>query len=108
METIGKVVIVRGRNLEAIEHDLRRAVGNAVVVAIGKEQQLRRAECPDAAVANFDAGELLHVVGEDLPLVEAAIVVVVFEDEDTIAQVLIESFGSFGVRVVLGDPEAAT
>ena len=58
-------------------------------------------------MANLDAGELLYVVGEDLPLVEAAIVVTVFEDEDAIAQVQIESFGSFSVGVVLGDPKSA-
>jgi hypothetical protein len=50
----------------------------------------------------------LYVVGEDSPLVEAAIVVSVFEDEDPIAQVQIESLGSFSVSVVLRDPETAT
>src|SRR6185295_8769224 len=87
MEAVGKVVIVGRRNPEAVEHDLRRAVGNAIVVAIGKKQQLWRAERPNSAVAKLDAGELLYVVGEDLPLVKAAIVVAVFEDEDAIAQV---------------------
>jgi len=34
-------------------------------------------------------------------------VVVVFEDKDTISQVLIETLGFFGVGVILGNPKAA-
>jgi len=37
MQAVGKIVIIDGRYVEAIEHDFRGAVGNAVVVAIGKE-----------------------------------------------------------------------
>ena len=69
------------------------------------KQQLRRAHHPHAAVADLDAGEHLHVVGEHLARVEAAVAVLVFEDEDAVAQAEVELLAALGVGVVLGDPQ---
>ena len=70
---------------EPVEHNLGGPVGHVVAVAVGDEQQPGRAEQPDAAEAQLDAGEHLHVVGEDRAPVEPAVAVGVFEDQDAIA-----------------------
>ena len=79
-------MIVLGRDGEAVEHDLGRPVGDVVAVAVGQEQQPRRAQQPDAAESQLDAGEHLHLVGEDRPPVEPAVAVGVFKDQDAVAQ----------------------
>ena len=53
----------------------------------------------------LDAGEHLHLVGEDRAAVEPAVAVGVFEDQHAVALAEVEPLGSLGVRVVLGDPE---
>ena len=83
-------MIVLGGDREPVEHDLGRAVGHVVAVAVGDEQQLRRAEQPDAAEAELDAGEPLHVVGEDRAPVEPAVAVGVLEDQDAVAKAEVE------------------
>ena len=90
---------------EAVEHDLGRAVGHVVAVAVGDEQELRRAHQPDAAEAELDAREHLDVVGEDGALVEPAVAVGVLEDQDAVAEAEVELRGQLGVGVVLRDPE---
>ena len=50
-------------------------------------------------MANFDAGELLHVVGEYRSFVEMAIVIAVFEDEDAIAEPLVDGLRREGFAV---------
>ncbi len=90
---------------EPVEHDLGGTVGDVVAIAVGDEQQPRRAQQPDAAEAELDAGEHLHVVGEDRATVEPAVAVGVLEDQDAIAKAEVEPVGRVGIGVVLGDPE---
>ena len=97
--------MVLGGDREAVEHDLGRTVGDVVAVAVGDEQQLGRAEQPDAAEPELDAAEPLDVVGEDRPPVEPAVAVGVLEDQDAVAEAEVELLGAVGVGVVLGDPE---
>ena len=90
---------------EAIEHDLGRTGG--LVSVHRDEEKVGRAHRIHAAEAALDAGEHLHLVGEDGALVEFAVVVAVLEDDDTVAQVQVEAFLAVGVGIVLGDPQAA-
>ena len=83
------------------------AVGDVVAVFIGDEEQLGRAHEPDAAAADLDAGEHLHLVGEDGALVGFAVVVGVLEDEDAVAEAQSEADFARPVGVVFGDPHAA-
>ncbi|MBI4624836.1 MAG: hypothetical protein HY736_16675 [Verrucomicrobia bacterium] len=98
-------VMVLGRDVETIEHDLGRAVRHAVAVAIRKEQELRRAHRPDAAMPDFNAGEPLQVLREDPARAEAAVAVRALENHDAIAQPEIVLQGVFRVGVILGDRE---
>ena len=105
-QAVGEGVIVLPRDREPIENDFGRTIGNIVAVAVGNEQELRRAKQPDAAKTQFDAAEALNVVGEDGPSVRAAVGVGVFEDQHAVAEPEVENLRTVGVRVVLGDPEA--
>src|SRR5437763_16067740 len=58
-QAVGESVMIVERPSEAIENHFRRAVRHTVVVAIGDEKQLRRAQHPDATVPDLDAGEHL-------------------------------------------------
>ena len=106
-QPIGKVVVVLRRHLEAVEHHLRRAIGNVVAVAIGHEEQSRRAQEPDAAEPDLHARELLQVVEKHLSLVGRAVAVAVGEDEHAVAEPGVHLDWPFGVGVVLSDPEPA-
>ena len=106
LEAVGDVV-ADAVGLEAVEEDDGFAVGHVVAVAVGEEEEIRRAEREDAAEAEFDAGEKLRAVPEDGAFVEAAVVVGVLENDDAVADGAVEADLGFGVGVVLGDPEAA-
>ena len=106
LQAVGDVV-PDARVVPAIEHHLRFAVGHVVAVAIGNEEQARRTQRPDAAEADLDAGQYLALVPEDGALVEPAVVVGVFENDDAIAQAKIEVHLAFGVGVILGHPQPA-
>jgi len=106
-ESIGKIVVVVPGDGEAIEDDFGLAIGDVVAIAIRNEEELRRTHCPDAAASEFDAGEHLQLVGEDLALVGFSVAVLVVENDDAIAEVEVEAFAAFGVSVVFGDPHAA-
>ena len=79
-------------NGEAIENDLRFGVGDVVVVRVGDEEELGRAHGPDAAASGLDGGEHLEVVGEDLAGFGFAVVVLVFENDDAVAEGEVETF----------------
>ena len=64
--------------------------GTSSPFAIGDEQDLRRAHRPHAAASHFDAREHLQFVGENLPRVETAVAIVVFENENPVAQLEVE------------------
>jgi hypothetical protein len=50
-------------------------------------------EDPGAAVADFDAGEVAALVPEDLAFVVFAVAVLVFEDDDAVAQLVSQRSG---------------
>ena len=88
-------VVLGVLDVPAVEHDLGRA-GRLVAVVDRDEEQVRRRAEPDAAEAELDAGEVHAVVEEDGLLVERAVAVGVFEDDDAVAAlaVLASSSGS--------------
>ena len=95
----------RGGGAETVEDDLRRAGG--LIAVHGDEDQVRRADGPDATEATLDAREHLNLVREDGPLIELPVMVGVLEDQDPVAQVEVEPLLAVGVSIVLGDPQAA-
>ena len=97
--------MVLSRRGEAVEHDLGRSVGDVVAVAVGNEQELGRAHQPDAAEAELDAREHLHVLGEDGAFVEPAVAVGVVEDQHAVAEPEVELRGQLGISEVLRDPQ---
>ena len=92
---------------EAIEDDLGIGVGDVVVICVGDEEELGRAHEPDAVFSDFDRGEHLEIVGEDLAGLCFAVVIFVFENNDAVAEFQVESFSAFGVGEILGDPHTA-
>src|SRR2546429_1580924 len=95
--------MLRGLVAEAAEEDLRLAIGLVVGVFVGHKEQIGRREDKDAAEADFDAGDVVEFVVEDGSLVEMAVVVGVFENQDAVVALGLP----FGIVVGLGDPEAA-
>ena len=89
----------------AVEQDLRLAVGHVVAVAIGNEQQVRRRADPHAAEADFQAAHQVQPLGEHRALVELAVAVGVFEDQDAVAALALRRADRILVR--LGDPQPA-
>ena len=67
-----------------VSSDFGVAVGHVVAVLVGIEQQVRRLQHPDAAVADRDAGGEVQARDEVLGLVVAAVAVGVFEDGDLV------------------------
>ena len=100
-------MVVFGRGFKAVENDFGLAVGNVVAVLVGNKEQPRQGDEPDAAEADFDAHELLHVVAEDFSLVGAAVAVFVVQNDDAVAQREVKPGGAVGVGVAFGDPQAA-
>src|SRR5207244_360928 len=91
----------------AVEHHLRGAVGLAVAVLVGNEEQRGGRADPDAAEADLETTDEAQVVGEDRALVERSVAVRVLEDEDRVPARRLPGSAGAGVRVVLGDPGAA-
>ena len=106
-EAVGKVVVVVLGDGEAIEDDFGFSIGDVVAIAIGNEEELGRAHGPNSAASQFDAGEHLQLVGEDLAGVGLSVVVFVVKNDNAIAQFEIEALASLGIGVVFGDPHAA-
>ena len=94
-----------GGGAEAVEDDLRRTGG--LVTIHRDEDQVRRADGPDATEAALDAREHLDLVREDGTLIELPVVVGVLEDDDPVAEVEVETLLAVGVGIVLGDPQTA-
>ena len=82
LESVGEGVTARRSGAETVEHDLGRTGG--LVAVHRNEEKVGRAHCIHAAEATLDAGEHLHLVGEDGALVEFAVVVAVLEDDDAV------------------------
>ena len=76
--------LVRVLVAPAVEQYLRRAVGPVVAIRVGDEQQVRGGADPDAAEADLQAADEIEALGEDRPLVEAAVAVGVLEDQDPV------------------------
>ncbi len=106
-QSVGKRMMIIGGRGEAIEHHNWGAIRLVVSITIRDEDQLRRGHQPDAATANCDAGQHLHVVGKDRPFVEPAIVIRVFQNQHAITQAQVKFEIAIGVSVVLGNPQPA-
>ena len=94
--------------VEPVKQNLRRSVGNVIAIRIRNEHQLRWCHHIDTAKANFDAGHLHALVPEDGSLVEDAVVVCVFQNQNSITQLRIEVQLTFGVGIVFNNPQPAT
>jgi hypothetical protein len=95
-------VVVLGRGFESVEHDFGRGVGHIIAVAVGNEEEPRQGDQPQAAQADLDARELLHVVAEDAALVGTAVAVAVGQDEHAVTERQIEPQRPVGIGVVFG------
>src|SRR6266540_1453040 len=100
-QAIGEGMVHIRRTREAVEQNFWRAIRHIVAIAVGNKTQLRRTHRPHAPVPDFDAGEHLQFVGEYFSRVEPAVTVLVFEDEDAIAQIEIELPAALRVSIVL-------
>ena len=96
----------RGGRAKSIEDDFRWARG--LITRHRNEEQVRRAQRPHAAEAALNTGEHLHVFRNDGAFIELPVVVSIFEDDNPIAELEVEAFLAVGIRIVLGDPQAAT
>jgi hypothetical protein len=90
----------------AVEQDFRLAVGHIVPVAIGNEHQVRSRPDPHAAEADFEPANEVQPFGEHFPLVETAVAIGVFKDNNAIATFVARCANR--VFVGLSDPNAAT
>ena len=106
-QAVGESVVQLRQDAETIEHNLGRAVRHIVPIAIRNETQLGRTHHPDATAPDLDAGEHLHLVGEDLARVEVTVAVLIFKDKDAIAQVEIEPLAGLRVSVIFGNPQSS-
>ena len=96
------------RFVKSVEHNLRRTIGNVVAVSVGNEQQVRQTDGPDAAVADFDTGQLAGRVPEDGPFIMLAISICVFQDHDAVALIPVETPCSAPrPAIILSHPQAA-
>src|SRR5207248_6744256 len=73
-------VVLGLQEVPAVEDADRRAVRLVVAIAVGNEQEVRRAAQPDAAEAEGNPREVGSLVVEDRAPVEAAVAVAVLED----------------------------
>ena len=104
-QAVGEVMIILRGHREAIQHHLRRPIGNVVAVAVGDEEQLRRAQRPHATVPDLDAREPLHLFREDAAHFRATIAIAILKDEDAIPESKVEPLRPLGVGVILRDPQ---
>ena len=86
--------------VDAVEDDLRRAVGHEVVVAVGNEEEVGEVDDPGAAEAHRHARHPRAAVPEDRPLVVRAVAVGVGEDHEPVAEGVVP-----GAEVVAGPGE---
>src|SRR5690606_24208082 len=102
--------LVRVADVEAVEEDLRRAVGLVVAVLVGKEEKVRRRADPYAAEPDLDAADEVEILREDRLRFVRAVEVRVGEDHDAIASGVpraLEPSDALGIRMGLGDPQPA-
>src|SRR6185503_4572141 len=81
-------------------HD-RLAIGLVVAVLVRDEKQIRRGDDPHAAEPHLEPRDVIQLVIKDGSLVEAAVAIRVFEDEDPVAP----SRFPIWIGIVLGDPD---
>ena len=105
-QTVDDVVPDR-RIVPTVEHHNRLAVRHVVAVLVRDEEQLRRVEHPDAAVAKLDARQPPTLIPKDLAFVGFAVPVGVFQDDDSVLELVVPTEARFGIRVILSDPQAA-
>src|SRR4051794_30778738 len=63
-QPIGEIMITGGRDGEPIEHHLGCSIRAILLLAIWDEDELRGTKRPDATVADFNARQHLHFIGE--------------------------------------------
>ncbi len=94
--------------VDAVEHDLRRTIGNVVAVAIGNEQQLRQVQHPHAAEADLDAGGFAALIPEHGAAIVLAVAVGVFENDDAVLEFRVPAAEVVaGPGVVFQHPQSA-
>lgn len=103
-ERVGGLMGIVGR--KAIEQNLRRAVGFVVAIGIGDEEELGSTRGEDTAVTDFESGDEVEIVSEDLVGFEGSIVVLVLKDNEAVFAFAF--FLSTWVGVGFGHPDAAT
>ena len=94
--------------LESIKQDLGLAIGDVVQITIRDEHQIGCSRNPDAAHANFDAGQLLSLVPKYLSIVKNAIVIGVFKNDNSVIQPHIKIFFAVRVGIAFHHPKAAS
>ena len=95
--------------VDAIEHDLRRTVGDEVVVAVGDEQEVGQVDHPDTSEAHRDARHPRAAIPEHGPFVVPTVSVAVGEDDDPIPERVVPDAEAVArPGEVLGHPEPAT
>ena len=96
--------VMRVGRVEAVEHEFTD-VGLVVAVGVFEEQQVRLLRDEHAASAEFETGRHMQSVGEDGPLVGAAVAVGVFKDQNLVARHLAGEVLRVGLH--RADPEPA-
>ena len=90
--------------IPSVEHHFGLTIGNVVTVAIRNEKQFWRGQHPRTAKAQGHTRRLLSFVPKNGSLVEMAVVVRVFQDDNAIAQIIIEARFIVSVGLVLHHP----
>ena len=89
----------------AVEEDLRLRVRDIVSVAVGDEEKVGRRADPDATEADLEAAHQVEPLLEHRAPVEAAVSVLVLEDQEAIAGLAVRT--ADGIGVGLRDPDAS-
>ncbi len=90
---------------EPVEKNLRFSIGAVVAVSVRNEHQIRGSTDPHAAETHFQATHQVQPINENFPLVEAAVAVCVFEDQNSIAGLVV--FHPPRIAIGLGHPQSA-
>jgi hypothetical protein len=106
-QAVGERVMAVVRGGKTVEQYLRFAVGHIIAVAISDEKELRRAEQKHTTETRLDTGELLRLVEKNFASIEVTIVVLVFQNQNAVAQLQVEESSRFGVGVILRNPQPA-
>ena len=97
--------LVRVLKAPAVEEDLRRTVGDVVVIFVGNEEQVRRRTGPHATEADLNAADEIQVFREDFFRGKRAVALRVLENQDAVFALAL----GLAVRITkrLRDPDAS-